>query len=79
MDFKQICFMGLGYIGLPTAAISASKRLKVLGVDINSKVVETINKGKIHIIEPCLGELVNKLSKVEILGPQLSLKSVMFF
>ena len=63
MDFKQICFMGLGYIGLPTAAISASKRLKVLGVDINSKVVETINKGKIHIIEPCLGELVEQVVK----------------
>jgi len=58
MNFNQICFMGLGYIGLPTAAISAGKGLRVLGVDINQKVVETINKGEIHIIEPGLGELV---------------------
>jgi UDP-N-acetyl-D-mannosaminuronic acid dehydrogenase len=53
--------MGLGYIGLPTAAISASKGLRVLGIDINPKVVDTINKGEIHIIEPGLGELVKKV------------------
>jgi len=56
--FKQICFMGMGYIGLPTAAVSAGKGLKVIGVDVNKKVVETINKGEIHIIEPGLEELV---------------------
>lgn len=61
MNFNQICFMGLGYIGLPTAAISAEKGFKILGVDINSKVVETINKGEIHIIEPGLGELVKQV------------------
>lgn len=53
--------MGLGYIGLPTAAITAGKGLRILGVDINQKVVETINKGEIHIIEPGLGELVKKV------------------
>jgi len=61
MNFNQICFMGLGYIGLPTAAISAGKGLHILGTDINQKVVETINKGEIHIIEPGLGELVKRV------------------
>lgn len=61
MSFNQICFMGLGYIGLPTAAIAAGKGLQVLGVDINQKVVDTINKGEIHIIEPGLGELVKQV------------------
>jgi len=61
MNFNQICFLGLGYIGLPTAAISAGKGLQVIGVDINSKVVDTINKGEIHIIEPGLGELVKRI------------------
>jgi UDP-N-acetyl-D-mannosaminuronic acid dehydrogenase len=61
MSYKQICFMGLGYIGLPTAAVSSSKGLKVLGVDINPKVVETVNKGQIHIIEPGLQELVKQV------------------
>jgi UDP-N-acetyl-D-mannosaminuronic acid dehydrogenase len=53
--------MGLGYIGLPTAAISANKGHHVLGVDINPKIVDIINKGEIHIIEPGLGEIVKKV------------------
>jgi len=61
MSFNQVCFMGLGYIGLPTAAISAGKGLRILGVDINQKVVTTINNGEIHIIEPGLGELVKEV------------------
>lgn len=61
MSFNQICFMGLGYIGLPTAAISAAKGFKILGVDINNKVVDTINAGQIHIKEPGLGELVKQV------------------
>mgnify|MGYP006427718815 CR=1 FL=1 len=56
-------FIGLGYIGLPTAAVVAQNKIKVLGVDINPKVVDTINKGDIHIIEPGLGEVVNKVVK----------------
>ena len=44
--------MGLGYIGLPTAALIAQKKTKVLGVDINPEVVKTINEGKVHIVEP---------------------------
>lgn len=61
MNINQICFMGLGYIGLPTAAIAAGKGHRILGVDINSNVVETINKGEIHIIEPGLGKLVKQV------------------
>jgi UDP-N-acetyl-D-mannosaminuronic acid dehydrogenase len=56
-------FMGLGYIGLPTAAFAASKGLNILGVDVNPAIVETINRGEIHIIEPYLGELVKKVVK----------------
>lgn len=51
--------MGLGYIGLPTAAMFASSGLRVLGVDVNPKTVKTINEGKINIVEPGLEELVN--------------------
>jgi UDP-N-acetyl-D-mannosaminuronic acid dehydrogenase len=54
-------FMGLGYIGLPTAAVVASKGIDVIGVDVNPSVVDTINKGEIHIVEPELGELVKKV------------------
>jgi len=50
--------MGLGYIGLPTAAFIASKRIMVHGVDINPDIVEVINKGEIHIVEPDLKGLV---------------------
>jgi UDP-N-acetyl-D-mannosaminuronic acid dehydrogenase len=54
-------FMGLGYIGLPTAAIAASKGVDVVGVDINPAVVGTINQGKIHIVEPELDKVVNEV------------------
>jgi len=61
MQFQQICFMGLGYIGLPTAAVAAGKGLQVLGVDTNKSIVETINKGSIHIQEPGLAQLVKQV------------------
>jgi len=51
---KRISVIGLGYIDLPTAAMFASRRLKVIGVDVNSAAVETINQGRIHIVEPDL-------------------------
>lgn len=54
----KVQFIGLGYIGLPTAALIASKKIEVIGVDINQKVVDTINKGEIHIIEPFLADVV---------------------
>lgn len=54
-----VVMMGLGYIGLPTAALIASKGLQVFGVDIRESVVDTINKGHIHIVEPDLAGLVH--------------------
>jgi len=57
----KIQFFGLGYIGLPTAAIVAGKQINVIGVDINPNVVDTINKGEIHIVEPNLKELVQNV------------------
>lgn len=61
MKYNQVCFVGLGYIGLPTAAVVASSGTKVLGVDINAAVVETINRGEIHIVEPGLGDVVRSV------------------
>ncbi|MGS2722715.1 UDP-N-acetyl-D-mannosamine dehydrogenase [Porticoccus sp. GXU_MW_L64] len=52
MSFQTISVIGLGYIGLPTAAAFASRRKRVVGVDVNQDTVNTINKGDIHIIEP---------------------------
>lgn len=54
----KACFMGLGYIGLPTAIIAAKHGIEVLGVDINPKVVEMTNSGKLHIIEPGMEEML---------------------
>ena len=54
-----VVMMGLGYIGLPTAALIASKGLQVFGVDIRESVIDTINKGHIHIVEPDLAGLVH--------------------
>ncbi|MBC5645777.1 UDP-N-acetyl-D-mannosamine dehydrogenase [Parabacteroides sp. BX2] len=54
----KACFMGLGYIGLPTAIIAAKHGIKVTGVDINQNVVDTTNRGKLHIIEPGMDELL---------------------
>lgn len=56
---KSICVLGLGYIGLPTAALFASRGHDVLGVDINDAVVDTVNRGEIHIEEPGLQDLVH--------------------
>ena len=53
-------FMGLGYIGLPTAAVVASNGVEVVGVDTNLLVVETINEGRIHIVEPNLDKVVKE-------------------
>jgi UDP-N-acetyl-D-mannosaminuronic acid dehydrogenase len=58
VSFEKISVLGLGYIGLPTAAILASKGVKVIGVDISKKTVDTINKGEIHIVEPNLDVVV---------------------
>jgi len=56
-----VSVIGLGYIGLPTAAILASNNIKVFGVDSNKSVVSSLNKGKVHIVEPYLDLLVQKV------------------
>ena len=53
----EVLTIGLGYIGLPTSALIASHGTNVLGVDINQHVVDTINEGKIHIVEPDLDKM----------------------
>lgn len=57
----KACFMGLGYIGLPTAIIAAKHGIQVTGVDINPKVVEMTNQGQLHIIEPGMQELLQEV------------------
>lgn len=60
MDKNKVCVIGLGYIGLPTAAILANNQFTVTGVDIQKNVVDTINRGEIHIVEPDLEHQVKK-------------------
>lgn len=60
---KEICIMGLGYIGLPTASIMATHGFNVYGVDVNQKAVDTINKGEVHIYEPDLDVMVKAAVK----------------
>ncbi|HEX6269231.1 MAG TPA: nucleotide sugar dehydrogenase [Anaerolineales bacterium] len=54
MNFEKICILGLGYIGLPTASTFATHGHKVVGVDTNPRVIETLRKGSLHIHEPGL-------------------------
>ncbi|PKQ12075.1 MAG: UDP-N-acetyl-D-mannosamine dehydrogenase [Alphaproteobacteria bacterium HGW-Alphaproteobacteria-1] len=56
--FKRISVIGLGYIGLPTAAMFASRKIEVVGVDVNLHAVDTINRGEVHIVEPDLDMVV---------------------
>lgn len=56
---EKICVVGLGYIGLPTAALLANRGYDIHGVDINQHAVDTINQGKIHIVEPELDTFVH--------------------
>lgn len=58
-SFEKVAVVGLGYIGLPTAAILAKHGIDVIGIDINPHAVDTINQGKIHIVEPDLDALVH--------------------
>ncbi len=58
MKSQSVCVVGLGYIGLPTAALLASNDYRVFGVDLNTHAVETINQGRIHIVEPDLDAYV---------------------
>lgn len=61
MYFETVCVLGLGYIGLPTATAFASKKISVVGVDVNEKTVETVNRGEIHIVEPGLADVVGQV------------------
>ncbi len=63
MKSNKVVTIGLGYIGLPTSALIASNGVEVCGVDVNPSVVETINKGEIHIVEPQLDKAVEKAVK----------------
>ncbi|PHS31243.1 MAG: UDP-N-acetyl-D-mannosamine dehydrogenase [Sulfurovum sp.] len=58
MQYKTVCIMGLGYIGLPTAALLANRQYQVHGVDVVQSTVDTINQGNIHIVEPDLDTFV---------------------
>lgn len=57
----KACFMGLGYIGLPTAIIAAKSGVKIIGVDVNPRVVEMTNSGQLHIVEPGLEALLKEV------------------
>ncbi|KAB0489599.1 UDP-N-acetyl-D-mannosamine dehydrogenase [Pseudomonas psychrophila] len=59
MPFTTISVIGLGYIGLPTAAVFASRKKQVIGVDVNQNAVDIINRGQIHIVEPDLDMVVH--------------------
>jgi len=58
MNFKKICILGLGYIGLPTASTFATHGVKVVGVDVNPQIIEGLKKGQVHLYEPGLREVV---------------------
>jgi UDP-N-acetyl-D-mannosaminuronic acid dehydrogenase len=62
-EFNTVSIIGLGYIGLPTAAAFANHKIKVIGVDVNQHAVDTINQGLIHIIEPDLDMMVHAAVK----------------
>lgn len=63
----KACFMGLGYIGLPTAIIAAKHGIEITGVDINPQVVEMTNRGKLHIIEPGMEEYLREVIQSDML------------
>lgn len=70
-DWKKISVIGLGYIGLPTAAVIAKQGVKVIGVDVNRHAVSTINQGQIHIVEPGLEAIVKSVVDQELLTATL--------
>ena len=79
LRLPKVTVMGLGYIGLPTAALIASKGIEVHGVDINKRIVDTINEGKVHIIEPDLEGLVYEVVKNGYLKASMSPKEADVF
>lgn len=73
MTTQTICIVGLGYIGLPSAALLASNGFNVIGCDIQPHIVETINKGEVHLIEPGLEILVREAIYGKKLTAQLTI------
>lgn len=67
MSIRTVSVVGLGYIGLPTAAVIAARGVDVIGVDTSARVVETINRGEIHIVEPALASAVREAVITEAL------------
>jgi UDP-N-acetyl-D-mannosaminuronic acid dehydrogenase len=60
-EWQKIAVLGMGYIGLPTCAMFASKGISVIGIDVNKHVVERVNRGEVHIVEPDLDGLIQKV------------------
>lgn len=60
MKFDNICMVGLGYIGLPTAVVFALRGVNVIGLDVNQRAVDTINRGETHIVEPGLEDALRR-------------------
>ncbi len=73
--FKEVTIVGLGYIGLPTAALIARRNIKVNGIDVQPKVVDIINQGQIHIVEPDLAGLVKIVVANKMLKASTKVKS----
>ena len=71
-QFNTICVIGLGYIGLPTAATFAAYGVNVIGVDVNQRAVDMINQGKVHIVEPDLDALVRDVVSKGKLSAQIT-------
>ena len=59
-EFKTVSVIGLGYVGLPTAALFAGRGIQVIGVDVNPQTVDRVNQGKVPIAEPGLDAVVNE-------------------
>lgn len=66
-SYSKVSVIGLGYIGLPTAAVFARQGVQVVGVDVNPKAVDTINQGRIHIVEPGLQNVVQRAVQDKLL------------
>lgn len=79
MSNKKICVIGLGYIGLPTAATLAARGLQVMGIDINPAVVASINQGAAHIVEPGLNQLVSDAVKNKLLRATSTMEAADIF
>ena len=78
-EFKKICVLGLGYIGLPTAVVLAGRGYKVVGMDTNENVVNMLNEGKVHIFEPGLDILIKATIKDKVFTPKTNVESADVF